>query len=109
MDNVFSSPTIVNCTFSGNSAQSGGGMFNSGCCGSDGPTVIGSTFSENVAGLGGGMYNGGSVPTVSECTFTGNLGGGMFNQTFGATTTVTGCVFSGNQAEPNMGGGIHNF
>ena len=49
-----SSPTLTNCTFSGNSADSGGGMYNY-----DGssPTLTNCTFSGNSADSGGGMYN----------------------------------------------------
>ena len=65
-----SSPTVANCTFSGNSA----------------------------AHYGGGMYNAGSSPTVTNCTFSGNSashdGGGMFNHA-GSSPDVTNCIFWG--------------
>ena len=48
-----SDPAVTNCTFSGNSATFGGGMFNNGSS----PTVTNCTFSANTAGSGGGMYN----------------------------------------------------
>jgi len=86
MFNKNSSPTVTNCTFTGNSADYfGGGMHNEF---SSSPTVSNCTFSGNSAGeRGGGMYNSGSSssPTVTNCTFTGNSagasGGGDRNST----------------------------
>ncbi|UCF42772.1 MAG: right-handed parallel beta-helix repeat-containing protein, partial [Planctomycetota bacterium] len=106
MLNLGSSPTVTNCTFSGNSAnQYGGGMFNGGSS----PTVTKCTFSGNESSYGGGMYNGNnSNPTVTSCTFTGNsdwVGGGMFNQK-SSSPTVTNCTFSGNTG--GYGGGMCN-
>ena len=115
MRNVGSSPTVNNCTFSTNTADSGGGdgggMFN--CCGSS-PTVTNCTFIENSAeDRGGGMSNCcGSSPTVTNCTFSGNTvsefhhgGGGMYNGN--SSPTVTNCTFSGNTAN-GAGGGMFN-
>ena len=49
-----SSPTVSNCTFTGNSvAAVGGGMYNV----ASSPIVDGCTFTENSAEVGGGMYN----------------------------------------------------
>ncbi|GAF99374.1 unnamed protein product, partial [marine sediment metagenome] len=58
----------------------GAGMYNN----SGSPTVVNCTFSGNSAtGSGGGMYNNESSPTVTNCTFSGNEaegdGGGMYN------------------------------
>ncbi|MHC4572905.1 MAG: right-handed parallel beta-helix repeat-containing protein [Planctomycetota bacterium] len=132
MYNELSSPELVNCTFSGNSANFGSGMFNN----SSSPTVINCAFSGNSAGSGGGMYSQiGSSPTVTNCTFSGNMandnGGGLYNdnsspelvnctfsgnnavQTGGgmynnnSSPTVTNCTFSGNMANDN-GGGLYN-
>jgi hypothetical protein len=106
----FGSPTITNCTFSGNSANYGGGMSN--YVGS--PTITNCTFSGNSApageypGCGGGMYNNSSIPTITNCTFSGNsanYGGGMFNY-YGGSPTITNCTFSGNSAD--YGGGMDN-
>ena len=110
MYNSSSSPTIMNCAFSGNSAPSlngattyGGGMYNS----SSSPTVTNCAFSGNSAFDGGGMFdNVGSSPAVSRCTFSGNsaaAGGGMFND---GSPTVTNCACSGNTA--TFGGGMLN-
>ncbi|MGI6616919.1 MAG: choice-of-anchor Q domain-containing protein [Saccharofermentanales bacterium] len=108
MDNNNSSPTVVNCTFSGNSASNGGGMQNN----YSSPRVENCTFSGNTAsnGNGGGMYNENSSPTVVNCTFSGNTadhnGGGMQNYN-SSNPTVVNCTFSGNTA--NTGGGMFNL
>ncbi len=102
-----SSPTVTNCTFSDNSTHlSGGGMYNDE---GSSPTVTNCTFSGNSSVFpGGGMHNAGSSPTVTHCTFIGNSaalgGGGMFNS--GSSPAVTNCTFSGNTG--SRGGGIHN-
>ena len=72
MHNLSSSPTVANCTFTGNSASlRGGGMDNNS---SSSPNVTNCTFSGNSAtGIGGGMaisFN--SSPTVTHCTFCDN-------------------------------------
>ena len=118
MLNLNSSPTVTNCTFSGNGAGVGGGMYNS----NSSPMVTNCTFSGNGAFVGGGMYNDGSSPTVTNCTFSGNtasaffggggVGGGMYN--LNSSPTVTNCTFSGNLAVGDAGvggggGGMFNF
>ncbi len=114
MFNLDSSPTVVNCTFIGNLADSvGAGMFNDGSS----PTVTGCTFSESWAmSAGGGMFNlNGSSPTVTNCTFSeneafnaplGGDGGGMAND--GSNPTVTNCTFTGNNSG-GSGGGMYNI
>jgi len=113
MNNSNSSPTVSNCTFSGNSASilpsigEGGGMYNV----NSSPTVTNCIFSENDAtGLGGGMYNVNSSPTVTNCTFSENTahqGGGMYNDH--SSPTVTNCTFSGNSSDASApGGGMRN-
>jgi L-ascorbate metabolism protein UlaG (beta-lactamase superfamily) len=59
------------------------------------------------------MYNSTSSPTLTNCTFDGNLatnedladGGGMYNR-YGSDPILTNCVFVGNLA--NWGSGISN-
>ncbi|MDO8631510.1 MAG: right-handed parallel beta-helix repeat-containing protein, partial [Phycisphaerales bacterium] len=108
------SPTVTNCTFSGNSAYTGGGMANNG---DSNPIVTNCTFSGNSGGLlifgggGGGIYNANnSSPTITNCTFSGNsaveVGGGIVNNS--GSPTVTNCTFSGNLAVQS-GGGMYNF
>ncbi len=90
MLNLSSSPTVTNCTFSGNLAFEGGGMFNR----LSSPTVTNCTFSENFVG---GMWNLlFSFPEVTNCTFNGN-DIGMVNE-IDSSPTVTNCTFSGNSA-----------
>ena len=109
MHNAFSSPTVENCIFSGNgAAKYGGGMYNW----QSSSTVANCTFSGNEAagpGGGGGMYNVGSSPTVENCTFSGNEaagpGGGMGNNS--SSPRVENCTFSGNTAD--MNGGMSNW
>ena len=54
----------------GKGGSGGGGMYNENCS----PTVTNCTFSGNAGGGGGGggMYNSGSSPTVTNCTFSDN-------------------------------------
>jgi hypothetical protein len=101
------SPTVTNCTFTGNSARWGGGMTYRYCW--NGPTLANCTFSGNRAGDGGGIDNFASSPTLNNCTFSENFasryGGGIYN--YGATATATNCLFEGNSAR--YGGGMFNF
>jgi predicted outer membrane repeat protein len=62
-------PVLKNVTFSGNSAPSGGGLFN----GNSNTVMTNVTFSGNTASIrGGGMYNEGANPTLTNITFNGN-------------------------------------
>jgi parallel beta-helix repeat protein len=108
MYNEASTATVTNCMFSGNSANTGGGMRNL----DSNPTVTNCTFSGNSANTGGGMSASGSFasPTVTNCVFSGNTatqdGGGMYNRD-GSEPTITNCTFSENTATSG-GGGIYN-
>ncbi len=99
--------TVINCTFSHNSAAFGGGISNGGTL-----TVINSTFLGNSASQSGGaIENADATLTVTNSTFSNNsaiagFGGGIDNF-FSATLTVTNDTFSGNSAGVG-GGGIHN-
>jgi len=102
------SPTLTQCTFSGNSSgYGGGGMYND----ESSPTLVNCTFSNNSADdYGGGMYNkNSSSPTLTNCTFSNNLtdfdGGGMYNEDY-CNPTLTNCMVSGNSAV--SGGGMYN-
>jgi predicted outer membrane repeat protein len=87
MENVSSSPTLDNVTFSANSATYGGGISNTTSGGGvdlmSNPTLNNVTFSGNSANLGGGMHNLYSNPVLNNVTFSGNSaitsGGGMYN------------------------------
>jgi subtilisin family serine protease len=117
-----SNPTLIDCTFSGNSAANdGGGVCNSvmdmpgtgyteGC----NPVLINCTFSDNSAdGDGGGMYNRLGNPRLTNCSFSRNStsweGGGM--QNFGMVDdylnpVLINCRFNANSAK--YGGGVNN-
>jgi thermitase len=109
-----SSPTITNCTFSKNSAESklsalgsGGGMCN---LVDSSPVLNNCTFRENFANhSGAGVYNSEkSNPALIKCTFTANTarhGGGMYN-CYDSRPNLTNCVFSSNLAE--YGGAVKN-
>jgi parallel beta-helix repeat protein len=106
-----SSPTVTNCTFSNNTATlRGGGMHNYG---NSSPTVTNCTFSGNTAGEGGGMCNVGSSPTLTNCTFRENAtpnpgAGGGGMLNYSSSPTLTNCTFSGNTAA-HSGGGMYNY
>jgi len=109
MFNNVSSPTVLNCVFTGNAATAGGGMDNEN---SSSPTITNCTFSNNTARFwgGGGMSNSvNSSPMVTNCTFSGNSadhGGGMNN--YFSSPMVTNCTFIGNSAD-GYGGGMTNI
>jgi hypothetical protein len=109
MYNDESSPMVTDCTFSGNTTGVGGGMCNDNV---SNPTVTNCTFINNLANShGGGMWNrDGSQPTVTLCIFDGNsaaqLGGGMCSA-FSSHATVINCAFMGNTAA--SGGAITNL
>jgi parallel beta-helix repeat protein len=93
-----SSPTIVNCMLSENSATSnGGGMFNES---NSTPKLINCTFSRNSALMGGGLYNEDASPMLANCTVTGNtallLGGGILND--GGMCILTDSIVWANTA-----------
>jgi hypothetical protein len=88
---------------SGNSANQGGGIANTGTV-----AFTNSTLLDNTAIFGGGVFNdGGGILNFSNSTVSGNSagqGGGIANN--GGTVTVTNSTVSGNSA--NQGGGIAN-
>ena len=107
--------TVVGSTFSGNSANYGGGILSEGTQGSAILTVSASTFSENSASEnGGGILNNCGTLTISDSTFAGNwasLAGGIYNEGLNGTSTVTvsGSTFSENSANNNGGGILNNY
>ena len=99
------SPTLVNCTFSDNSAFFGGAV---GCYNNSRPTLQNCVFVNNAASSGGAVGNHRSSPHIANCRFERNLavlGGAVCNYT-GSDPTLTGCTFSENSAE--SGGAIYN-
>ncbi len=108
MNIVRSSPTVTNCTFTGNSVNYGfGGMTNVG----GSPALANCTFITNRAASGGGMYNEDGNPTVTNCTFVGDpdaggvVGGGMLN--VDSSPTLINCTFTDNRGLV-YGGAMYN-
>ncbi len=105
MVNNGASPTIANCIFRDNAAQSyGGGMFN---LGGASPTITNCVFDRNTAGIGGaGVASTGASPSFERCTFRDNdtpgNGGGAYHGP-GANAAYTACLFRDNTA--TRGGG----
>jgi len=99
---------LAGLTITNGYADTGGGI----CCEGSSPTITNCTFSGNTAeSMGGGMLNYNSSPIVTHCIFTGNNtkhydGGGMFN--FRGSPKIINCTFSGNTAG-DRGGAILNF
>ncbi|MFC1573326.1 right-handed parallel beta-helix repeat-containing protein [Candidatus Eisenbacteria bacterium] len=91
-----SSPTFTRCRITDNSATYGGGL---ACTGST-PTLVDCDFTQNSAGPvadGAGLYSyGGARPTLSLCTFESNDGGGLCCE--GAGVELEDCDFITNTA-----------
>lgn len=90
-------PTWMNITFSGNSAGGhGGGMYNRATL-----TLVNATFTDNSAIYGGGMENGsGSSLILNNLTFNNNsadVGGGLYNNS-DFWTYINNTIFWGNTA-----------
>jgi parallel beta-helix repeat protein/predicted outer membrane repeat protein len=100
-----SSPIITNCTISGNSAQSSGaGIY----CNSSSPAITSCTISGNSAsGLGGGISCSNSSPTISGCIISGNYAGGGAGGIYcnSSSPAITNCFITGNIAG-SYGGGM---
>lgn len=94
-------PTVINCTFIGNSAMGRGGAVSNDL--GTHPTFVGCKFINNSCerGKGGAMYNDfGCSPTIINCVFTGNsaFGGGAIGNDGRSSPTITNCTFTGNRA-----------
>jgi filamentous hemagglutinin family protein len=89
--------TILNSTFSSNSAQSGGAIYNTGIA-----TILNSSFSSNSAQGGGAILNGGTA-VINNSTFFGNFaqfdGGAIYNYDFNiGVAKVSNSILVGNNA-----------
>ncbi|MCZ6651765.1 MAG: hypothetical protein O7D91_01915 [Planctomycetota bacterium] len=130
MFNVGSQPTVTNCIFVENSAESlpfveaeGGGMYNY----LSNPAVTNCVFRRNrvwaaafAVSQGGGMYNEESSPTIHDCIFEENTvelsldtytqGAGMYN--LFSSPEVSNCQFirnyTGGSFHGNEGAGMYN-
>jgi hypothetical protein len=93
---------------SGNKAKTGAGIYNDGAVTLDTVTINGNAASES----GGGIYNNQGALTITNSVINGNsatnpgLGGGIYNTTATAKTTIATTTISGNTAK--FGGGIAN-
>lgn len=101
-----SNPTIRGCRVWNNTASAhGGGMFND----SGGPTLVNCSFDGNSSHWGGGMYNSAGHPTLTGCTFSGNLAssssGGVYNEP-GSNLTMANCILWGNSGSQISGSGL---
>ena len=115
-----SSPTITNCTITGNRTfekyGDGGGIY---CYNSSSPTITNCNITRNTTYAkysdGGGIYCcDESSPTITNCTIAGNKvscdysdGGGIYcyNE---SSPTITNCTIAGNEAY-DIGGGIYCY
>jgi len=93
----YSNPTLINCTFTGNVAGSGGAVQN--LVGSN-PALINCVLAGNLAhDRGGAMCNSFSNPTLTNCTLSGNSagtdGGGMHN--VGGSPAIANSILWGNR------------
>ena len=102
-----SSPTIMGCTISGNTATSynGGAIW----CSWSNPTISRCTISGNLAthGNGGGIYCSNSNATITDCEIDNNTatyGGGI--SCFYSDLMITNCMISNNTATSQSGGAI---
>ena len=93
-------------TFSGNSAQEGGGIMNQNLA-----TVTNSTFSGNTATIfgGGASVNAAGTETLAGDTFVGNTGPGGGALDNDATLNISNSTFTNNTGGTNGGGAIVNF
>jgi predicted outer membrane repeat protein len=94
-----SNSTLLNCRFTRNLAQWGGGMYSRS--GSN-PTLSGCAFLGNSAYSGGAVWNSGSSnPILANCVFSGNKaeqrGGAIYNSDY-STVTLINCSLSNNTA-----------
>jgi hypothetical protein len=106
IDNVHGTLTVTACKFSGNAANTGGAIYNSGVL-----TVSASTFSTNTGYAFGAAISNDGTATVSTSTFSGNTanygGGGISNRFH---LDVSGCTFDGNSVgSVGRGGAIDNY
>ncbi|HOP47032.1 MAG TPA: right-handed parallel beta-helix repeat-containing protein [Desulfobacteraceae bacterium] len=108
------SPTINNCTVSGNwvSADNGygGGIYCSGGAPIINSCIISGNIASGFGGIGGGICCSGSSPTITNCTISGNSaydygeGGGIDSNE--GSPIIINCTISGNSAG-YYGGGIY--
>jgi hypothetical protein len=107
----YSSPTIINCTISGNLASTGGGIY---CYYMSALTITNCTIRGNSAtrssyGRGGGISCGYKSPAmISNCIISSNTatrtGGGIIFDSIFSPATITNCTISSNKIAGSWGG-----
>ena len=108
IDCLRSSPVITNCIITANHANTGGGIF---CDYVSSPKLINCTISGNTArNEGGGIYCWMmSSPRLINCTIRGNLSegnGGGIDSYYQSSLMLSNCIIVGNTAG-GKGGGIY--
>ncbi len=100
------SPVVNNCIFTGNYAESGGGMYNFAAT----TQITSCIFTQNSANYGGGaLFRVGSDATVTNCLFSGNSAqwrGGAVYVDYGADPVISGSEFAQNTTQ-GIGGGFY--
>jgi hypothetical protein len=94
-----SSPTLMNCAFTGNTSSNGGGLLIS----NGSPKLVNCSFTGNSAGDGGGIFSSSASLVLVNCVIKGNTatnGGGI--HAISSTGSLTNCTIVDNSA---MGGG----
>jgi parallel beta-helix repeat protein len=105
----YSSPTISNSSFTGNTAFTNGGGIR---CNSSSPNIANCYINDNIANYsGGGIYcYDSSSPTISNCMIIGNtavskIGGGI-GCNLSSAPLIYNSIIAANIALNNSGGGI---
>jgi len=109
-----STPTISNCTITGNTGSFGAGVFCLYSVSQASPTLTNCIITFNSGRSGAGIYIDGSSPKLINCMISYNTasenGGGVCtgNATLNTTSlpVLTNCTIVGNSA--NFGGGVKN-
>jgi len=98
-----SSPTLINCTITGNSAHSGGGVF---CVMNSSPVLTNCTISGNSAVFGGGVFCYNSSPVITNCIVWDNAGGSIYIKQINGDSSnpqVTFSCIEGKELWPGEG------
>jgi hypothetical protein len=109
MYNYSSSPGISNCTFSSNTASSGGAIYNKN---GSSPGINNCIFNNNNASSGGAIYNdSSSSPGINNCMFNSNTassGGAIYNNDSASSPVINYCTFNSNTSSGGSGGAVYN-